>query len=242
MYQMREEASQSCGDRPPFARRPDPAVAARDARARPIAVGSGLEPLGIAFYERPVLLVARDCVGKLLVCRETGVLVGKIVETEAYRGPEDRAAHSFGGRRTARTEAMFGPAGRAYVFVLYGRHHHLNLVTGSVGQPEAVLVRAVEPILGLEIMSERRNVRVDQKVLTNGPGKVCEAFAIDRSHYGRDLTRGGLFLSEDPNGRKPRVGRSPRIGVDYAGPWAQRPWRFFDRDSAYVSRARRSTS
>jgi DNA-3-methyladenine glycosylase len=216
--------------------RPNPQVK-RNAHTR-IPSGSGLEPLGIGFYARPVLSVARDCVGKLLVCRETGVLVGKIVETEAYRGPEDRAAHSFGGRRTPRTEAMFGPAGHAYVFVLYG-HHHLNLVTGEVGQPEAVLLRAVEPMLGLEIMSERRNVRADQKVLTNGPGKLCAAFGIDRSHYGRDLTRGELFLSANPFESKLEVSTSARIGVDYAGEWATRPWRFFERGNAFVSGPKR---
>lgn len=241
MYQMREESEQSCGVI-------DPSPAQRDRRggvkrASPVELdpAQGLEPLGTGFYARPVLVVARECVGKLLVCRETGVLVGKIVETEAYRGPEDRAAHSFGGRRTARTEAMFGPAGRAYVFTLYG-HHHLNLVTGGVGHPEAVLLRAVEPILGLEIMSERRNVRADQKVLTNGPGKLCQAFGIDRSHYGRDLTTGGLFLSAPPTPTKVRVGRSPRIGVDYAGSWAERPWRFFELGNPYVSGPKRGRS
>lgn len=165
--------------------------------------------------------------------------MGRIVETEAYRGPEDRAAHSHGGRRTPRTEVMFGPPGRAYVFVLYGRHAHLNLVTGGLDEPQAVLVRAVEPLLGLAIMSERRNVPAEQKVLTNGPGKVCQAFGIDQSHYGRDLTRGSLFLSA--GWRQGRVARSPRIGVDYAGAWAAKPWRFFELGNPYVSVRRGGT-
>lgn len=204
-------------------------------RARP----SNLTPLPRSFYARPVLQVAREVIGKLLVCRERGVLVGRIVEAEAYRGPEDRAAHSFGGRRTQRTEVMFGPPGHAYVFVLYGRHHNLNLVTGDLGEPEAVLIRAVEPTTGLEIMAKRRNVRVDQKVLTNGPGKLCEAFGVSRRHYGRDLTRGDLFLSDAP---KTVVGTTTRVGVDYAGSWAEKPWRFFEIGNRYVSHAPRAPS
>lgn len=200
---------------------------------------SRLVPLERAFYERPVLRVARECVGKLLVYAAEELLVGRIVEVEAYRGPEDRAAHSYGGRRTARTEVMFGPAGYAYVFVLYGLHYNLNLVTGTAGQPQAVLIRAVEPILGAATMALRRNVRPDHKVLTNGPGKVCQAFGISKRHYGVDLTQGSLFLSD---GKSTRVARSPRIGVDYAGTWASKPWRFFEAGNMYVSRAPRSTS
>lgn len=237
MYQMREGSRQSCGgassseNRARNARRPGGGI------LRETVTGSALRPLGRAFYARPVLQVARACVGCLLVCRESSVLVGRIVEAEAYRGPDDRAAHSFGGRRTARTEAMFGEAGHAYVFMLYGQHLHLNLVTGAVGQPEAVLVRAVEPLCGLEIMSKRRNVPADQKVLTNGPGKLCQAFGITRAHNGRDLTSGELFLSA---GQAGPIGRSPRVGVDYAGSWAARPWRFFERGNPYVSGPARS--
>jgi DNA-3-methyladenine glycosylase len=233
MYQMRRQSSQSCGvsqsAQSHVARPPGGQVSAFEG----IDGVSGLQPLGIRFYARPVLEVARECIGALLVCRETGDLVGRIVETEAYRGPQDRAAHSYGGRRTARTEAMFGPAGRAYVFVLYGRHVHLNLVTGKVGQPEAVLIRAVEPLWGLAIMAERRNVRTDDKVLTNGPGKLCQAFGIERSHYGRDLTGGSLFLSRGY--RRGPLGRSERIGVASAGSWALRPWRFFEKGNPYVT-------
>ena len=238
MYQMRGQSSQSCGGtsqggkRAVRARRPDSRI------LREMVAKGPLKPLGRAFYARPVVEVARACVGCLLVCRENGVVVGRIVESEAYRGPDDRAAHSYAGRRTARTEVMFGRAGHAYVFSLYGQHRHLNLVTGSVGQPEAVLIRAVEPIWGLEIMSERRNVSADEKVLTNGPGKLCQAFGIDKGHNGRDLTCGGLFLCAGTAGP---IARSPRVGVDYAGPWALRPWRFFERGNRYVSGPARSS-
>jgi DNA-3-methyladenine glycosylase len=163
--------------------------------------------------------------------------VGRIVEAEAYRGPEDRAAHSFGGRRTPRTEVMFGPPGYAYVFLVYGLHWHFNIVTTASGAPHAVLIRAVEPLAGVELMAQRRGLPPAHRDLTNGPGKLCMAFGIDRAAYGADLTEAPLFLY-DSAGRpaRPRIARSPRIGVDYAGEWAARPWRFYDRDSPCVSR------
>jgi DNA-3-methyladenine glycosylase len=199
-----------------------------------------LEPLPREFYARPVLTVARDVIGKLLV-HETprGRLVGRIVEAEAYRGPEDRAAHSWGGRRTERTEVMYGQPGLAYVFFVYGMHWHLNLVTTREGAPHAVLLRAVEPLQGAELMARRRGLNLSDVSVSNGPGKLCQAFGIDRRHYGVDLTQGSLFLSEGPLERG-RLGRSARVGVDYAEKWAEKPWRFFERDNRFVSRARPS--
>lgn len=190
------------------------------------------------FYERPVLQVARDCIGKVLV-HDTpdGLVAGRIVEAEAYRGPEDRAAHSFGGRRTARTEVMFGPPGHSYVFLIYGMHHNFNLVTGREGQPHAVLIRGVEPLQGLELMAKRRHVAADRIELTNGPGKLCKALGIGAEHYGLDLCQGPLFLADAP---RVKVARSPRIGIDYAGNWAHKPWRFFQRGNRYVSRPSRA--
>jgi DNA-3-methyladenine glycosylase len=190
-------------------------------------------PLPRAFYARPVLRVARDCIGKHLV-HDTprGPIVGRIVEAEAYRGPEDRAAHSYGGRRTARTEVMFGPPGHAYVFFVYGLHYHVNLVTTAVGAPHAVLIRAVEPIEGAELMAERRGMLAGRRELCNGPGKLCQAFGIERAHNGCDLTQAPLYLSDGP---ACRVVRGTRVGVDYAGAWAARPWRFCDPESRYIS-------
>jgi DNA-3-methyladenine glycosylase len=186
------------------------------------------------FYARSVLTVARECIGKILV-HETldGVVAGRIVEAEAYRGPEDRAAHSWGGRRTPRTEAMFGPPGHAYVFFVYGMHWHMNLVTGAEGQPHAVLLRSVEPVFGHELMALRRDMTHTRVELTNGPGKLCEAFTIDREHYGQDLCSGPLYLTDAP---AVRTACAPRIGVDYAGEWADRRWRFLDPESRYVSK------
>lgn len=195
-----------------------------------------------AFYARDVLAVARECIGKLLVSETpAGTTVGRIVEAEAYRGPEDRAAHSYGGRRTARTEVMFGAPGHAYVFFVYGMHWHLNLVTGGVGEPQAVLLRAVEPVFGHSLMAERRRMDAARRELTNGPGKLCQAFGIGRELYGADLcARRSVYLAD---GQSPaRVARSARIGVDYAGEWASRPYRFFDPASAYVGKPRPSRS
>ncbi|MEI9936455.1 MAG: DNA-3-methyladenine glycosylase [Pseudomonadota bacterium] len=195
-----------------------------------------LLPLPREFYARPVLSVAKACIGKLLVHRtKQGLVAGRIVETEAYRGPEDRAAHSYGGRRTARTEVMFGPPGYAYVFFVYGMHYQFNLVTSKDGAPHAVLVRAVEPVLGVELMAKRRNLPASARELSNGPGKLCQALGIGRESYGVDLCGSELFLTDGP---RVRSASTKRIGIDYAGDWAEKPWRFFDPKSRYVSRAR----
>jgi len=199
-------------------------------------------PLPRSFYARPVLSVARDVIGKILVHKTPeGIVAGRIVEAEAYRGPEDRAAHSSGGRRTARTEAMYGPPGFAYVFFVYGMHWHLNLVTTREGAPHAVLLRAVEPLLGVPLMARRRGLAAGNVSLCNGPGKLCQAFGVERRHYGVDLTRGALYLSEATTMRG-KLGRSARVGVDYAESWADKPWRFFELGNPCVSRGKPSSS
>jgi DNA-3-methyladenine glycosylase len=187
-----------------------------------------------------VLTVAKDVIGKVLVHRTpAGVMAGRIVEAEAYRGPEDRAAHSWAGRRTPRTEAMFGPPGFAYVFFVYGMHWQMNLVTTREGAPEALLLRALEPVAGLSLMAARRGLPETNVNLCNGPGKLCHALGIGQHHYGVDLTRGALFLSEGTTPRG-KLGRSARIGVDYAEAWADKPWRFFEIGNRWVSRGRPS--
>ena len=177
-----------------------------------------------SFYARETLTVARDLLGMHLV--RTGVhgrQIGRIVETEAYRGPKDLAAHSSRGR-TKRTEVMFGPPGHAYVYLIYGFWNCLNFVTAADGVPHAVLIRALEPVSGIADT-------------THGPGLLCRALQIDRSLNGTDLTGGTLWV-ERPTAREyraPRIARSRRIGVDYAGDWAKKPWRLFDSQSPYVS-------
>lgn len=189
-----------------------------------------------AFYERPVLAVARASLGMILVHDSPGGLVaGRIVETEAYRGPEDLAAHSAGGRRTARTEVMFGQAGHAYLFRLYGMHWAFNVVCGAPGQPHAVLVRAVEPLVGLELMMARRGADRVRRELTGGPGRLCAALGLTGEAYGVDLCGDALFLAEPAAPRRVVVGRSPRINVDYAGAWADKPWRFYEKGNPFVS-------
>jgi DNA-3-methyladenine glycosylase len=176
------------------------------------------------FYARDTLTVARELIGMHLVRKEGRTLrAGRIVETEAYQGPEDLAAHSSRGR-TRRTEVMFGPPGHAYVYFIYGFWHCLNIVTEAEGVPHAVLLRALEPVTGIE----------DK---TWGPGLLCRAMHIDKRLNGADLCGDSLWLERPPasSRRAPRIARGPRIGVDYAGEWARRPWRFYDADSRYVS-------
>ena len=194
--------------------------------------------LGRDFYARPVLLVARECIGKVLVHRTAdGVAAGRIVEVEAYRGPLDLAAHSSRGL-TRRTAAMYGPPGHAYVYLLYGISWAMNLVTTADGVPHAVLIRAIEPLRGVELMARRRRKSPNSRELTNGPGKLTNALAITGADYGRDLCGSRLYLEQSgiPVGR---IGRSPRINVAYAGSWASRPWRFYERGNRYVSVAPR---
>lgn len=190
-------------------------------------------PLPLSFYARDCLDVAPECVGKLLVHdAPDGLLAGRVVECEAYRGPDDRAAHSFDARRTARTEVMFGPPGRAYMFMLYGSSWALNLVTGREGEPQVVLIRAIEPVIGVDRMAARRKMAATRREIGNGPGKLCQALGLDRSFYGADLVSGPLYLAEGPSGP---VGASARINIPYAGEWIDRPWRFYERGNRHVS-------
>ena len=187
-----------------------------------------------SFYEQSTLEVARQLLGKYLVRRHSdGTTVGRIVETEAYVGPEDKACHASKGR-TVRTEVMFGPAGHAYVYLVYGFHHMLNIVTESVDFPAAVLIRAVEPVEGVELMQVRRKTETLHH-LAGGPGKLCQAFAIDRTLNGDDLCGKVLYL-EDRGELISKVVTAPRIGVNYAGRWKHKPWRFLIKDSDFVSR------
>jgi len=178
-----------------------------------------------SFYAREdTLLIARELLG-LHLLHDDGVSrrIGRIVETEAYMGPEDLAAHSARGR-TTRTEVMFGPPGHAYVYFIYGFWNCMNIVTSRKGVPHAVLLRALEPVAGI----------TDK---TWGPGLLCRAMGIDRTENGTDLCADRLWLERPRENTTVSIGTGARIGVDYAGPWAKRPWRFFDRASPYVSTA-----
>ena len=190
-----------------------------------------------SFYLREDTLgVARDLLGKLLVVpdAEGRRVSGIIVETEAYLGVSDRAAHSYGGRRTARNEVMYGLAGHVYVFFVYGMYYQFNVVTGRRDHPHAVLIRGVEPVEGLEIMRSRRGEMKDRN-LTSGPGKLCIALGIDRSLNGEDLLGSRVWLEDHRSLADDEIAFGKRVGVDYAGEDAEKPWRFWLKGNEFVS-------
>jgi DNA-3-methyladenine glycosylase len=196
------------------------------------------EKLPREFYTRAnVLTVARELLGKLLVVPTTNGkrVSGRIVEAEAYRGPQDRAAHSYGGRRTKRTEPMYGIGGTAYVFFVYGMYNQFNVVTNVIDAPHAVLIRALEPVEGIELMRKRRGNQPDHN-LTNGPGKLCIAMDIDRKLDGADLLGTRVWLEDAEKLPRSRIMSGPRIGIDYAEEWKDKAWRFWIKDNAFVSR------
>ncbi|MBK5481888.1 DNA-3-methyladenine glycosylase [Peribacillus sp. TH16] len=185
------------------------------------------------FYQQPTLVLAKSLLGCLLV-KETseGIASGFIVETEAYMGPEDRAAHSFGNRRTKRTEVMFGKSGMIYTYVMH-THTLVNVVSGGLDKPEAILIRAVEPYSGLELMHERRGL-ADFRKLTNGPGKLSKALGITMADYGQPFTKKPLYLA---SGKKPEhISSGPRIGIGNSGEAKDYPWRFWVTDNPFISR------
>ena len=186
--------------------------------------------------------MAQDLLGRYLIRTTAGGTraIGRIIETEAYLGSRDRASHTFGGRRTARTETMYRAGGCAYVYLIYGIHHCLNVVTGPKGEAQAVLLRAVEPIEGADWMRGNRSLgeRVRPGDVGGGPGKLCQALAIDRSLNGASLLRGELRCAEGQPVSSAEVARGPRIGVDYAGEAAAWPLRFAVAGHAGMSRPR----
>jgi DNA-3-methyladenine glycosylase len=193
------------------------------------------------FYTRyDVLEAARDLLGKKLVVpnRNGSRVAGIIVETEAYRGPEDRASHAYNGRRTARTETMYGIGGMAYVYFVYGMYNQFNVVTNVEGVPHAILVRALEPIEGLDIMRRRRRGRSEYE-LTSGPGRLCLALGIDRKLDKADLLGGRVWIEAGASISSRQIARGPRVGIDYAEKWATKPWRFWVRDNPFVSKPNR---
>ncbi len=183
------------------------------------------------WFDRPAVDVARDLLGARIVHGEIG---GRIVEVEAYAGPEDLASHAARGK-TARNHVMFGPPGHLYVYLVYGLHHCLNVVTGPGTKPEAVLIRALEIDHGRRLARARRGPRPTDRALASGPGNVARALAIDRSHDGIDLLDGPVCL-ERRNGPPPPMASGPRVRVGYSGAWAARRMRFWCTDDPHVSR------
>jgi DNA-3-methyladenine glycosylase len=190
------------------------------------------------FYTQPTLTVARELLGQCLVREINGQrLIARIVETEAYIGPTDTACHASKGR-TPRTEVMFGPPGRAYVYLVYGMHSMLNLVTEAEGFPAAVLIRAVEPVQGVAIMQTNRPLKnLKPENLTNGPGKLCQALAIDRAFNNWGVTLGQTLWVEQGEAIADKlIATGPRIGINYAEPKDRiAPWRFWVAGNGFVS-------
>jgi len=181
------------------------------------------------FYTRDTLIVAKELLGKYIVRKtEKGKLIGKIIETEAYIGPQDKASHAYKGKRTARNEVEYLTGGHIYIYLVYGMYWQLNITTAGAGEPECVLIRAIEPIFNDYKSPKSQNLKYINS-LTNGPGKLCRWLNLDKSFYGEDLTKSKRIWLED---RKADVEpfqiiATGRIGIDYAGPyWSRRKWRF----------------
>lgn len=192
-----------------------------------------------AFYDRETEIVAREMLGMILECRTPdGTASGIIVETEAYVGEHDPACHAAAGL-TGRTEPLYGRPGLAYVYFIYGVHWCFNAVTRAEGLPSAVLVRALEPVTGLELMHQRRGPRVHGVNLTNGPGKLCAALGINGSMNGLSLQRDSLVLREGRGVVADQIETTPRIGITKAADW---PLRYFLRDNAWVSGVSKQSS
>ncbi|WP_397545340.1 DNA-3-methyladenine glycosylase [Rossellomorea vietnamensis] len=193
----------------------------------------GGTPMPPSFYEQPTLELAKALLGCVLVKEtEEGIASGYIVETEAYMGPIDRAAHSYGNRRTKRTEVMFHEAGRIYTYVMH-THCLVNVVSGEREKPEAILIRAVEPLHGQELMESRRPGHV-KKNWTNGPGKLTKALGITMEDYGGSYLQPPLMITE---GYQPEnISAGKRIGIDNTGEARDYPWRFWVSGNPFVSR------
>ncbi|MDN3955131.1 DNA-3-methyladenine glycosylase [Sporolactobacillus laevolacticus] len=195
------------------------------------------QPLPMEFYKQPTQDLARALLGCLLVKESAeGTASGYIVETEAYMGAEDRAAHSFGNRRTKRTEIMFSAAGHVYTFMMH-THTLVNVVSGPLNTPEAILIRAIEPLNGLDLIVARRGTNKKPVEWTNGPGKLTEALGITKDDYGRLFTEAPLYIA--PGYQPEKILSGPRVGIDNTGEARFYPWRYWIADNPYVSATRK---
>ena len=198
-----------------------------------------MRKLAFDFYDRDdVVQIAKDLIGKIIITKLDGLLTsGRIVETEAYVAITDKASHSFGGKRTLRNEHMYATAATSYVYICYGMHHLFNVVTNKKDVPDAVLIRAVEPLEGIGIMIERTGKKKLDNTLTKGPGNVSKALGINKIHSGITLTGNTIFLADDnwKAAHGDMIAASKRIGIDGAGADALLPYRFYVRGNKYVS-------
>ena len=196
--------------------------------------------LPLSYYQqKDVVHLAKDLIGKIIHSRvDDEYTSGIITETEAYRGVGDKACHAHLGRFTDRTKIMYEPGGVAYVYLCYGIHHLFNIITNTNEQADAILIRAVEPLEGIETMLQRRGKEKLYKTLTSGPGNFSKAFGLNKSHYGEDLTADTVWIEDAVNSRfrESDIITSKRIGIDYAEEDADLPWRFYLGSSKYVSK------
>ena len=189
------------------------------------------------FYMRDAVTVGKDILGKIIVKKTADgrIMSGRITEVEAYMGITDKASHSYGGRRTKRTEVMYKEGGYSYVFLIYGMYECFNVTAGREGDPQAVLIRGVEPLENKNLMQEKRKVK-KEKDISNGPGKLTKALGITKEDNGADLTAGENLWLEDDGYKVKNIVETIRIGIDYAEEDALKPWRFYIKDSIFVSK------
>ena len=189
------------------------------------------------FYMRDAVTVGKDILGKIIVKKTADgrIMSGSITEVEAYMGITDKASHSYGGRRTKRTEVMYKEGGYSYVFLIYGMYECFNVTAGREGDPQAVLIRGVEPLENKNLMWEKRKVK-KEKDISNGPGKLTKALGITKEDNGADLTAGENIWLEDDGYKVKDIVETTRIGIDYAEEDALKPWRFYIKDSIFVSK------
>ncbi|MFL0269498.1 DNA-3-methyladenine glycosylase [Candidatus Clostridium radicumherbarum] len=203
-----------------------------------------MKKLNRDFYMRDSVTVAKDLLGKYLVNKAEGEeIIGKIVEVEAYMGPKDKAAHSYNNRRTERNEVMYGLGGFSYVYFIYGMYHCMNVVVEEIGKPQAILIRALEPISNMDAMAINRYNKSKEELnksevkgLTNGPGKLCRALKIDRMDNAKNLCGDELYIMSDENKASFEMVSTTRINIDYAEEAAFYPWRFYIKNNPYVSK------
>ncbi|MEO6837375.1 MAG: DNA-3-methyladenine glycosylase [Ginsengibacter sp.] len=197
-----------------------------------------MKKIPLSFYDRKdVVIIARELLAKIIVTNFSGQITsGKVVETEAYLGFTDKASHAYAGKRTARNEHMYSPAGTAYVYICYGMHTMFNIVTNKENIPDAVLIRAIEPVQGIEIMAQRTQKNIIDPTITRGPGNVGKALEIFKHHSGLFLLEDKIFLLDDNKKiTDEEIGISNRIGVESAGKDSLLPYRFYVKGNKYVS-------
>lgn len=194
-----------------------------------------MKKLDRSFYNRNVLTVAEEILGKILVHKmPEGIVKGRIVEVEAYDGSMDKAAHAYPNLLTDRTRIQFGEGGYAYVYLIYGMYHCMNIVTGNVDEPQVLLLRALEPVEGIELMEKRRKT-TKLRNLCSGPGKLCQAMGITGEDYGKDLCGNEIYLEDAPALLAENILRSKRINIDYAEEAKEFLWRYTIKDDPFVS-------